>query len=115
MRRIALLAVAGLAGCQWVPGTDDHTIAKAEDLVAGQMFDPTAATFRAVRIGSGEPSGLADPLVCGEANGKNRLGAFVGFHRFIASPGEGQAMFEPEPGTADAAGFDAVWQKSCAT
>lgn len=46
--------------------------------VAKELLDPEAAKFRDVRqVGEG--------VFCGEVNGKNRQGAYVGFERFYAS------------------------------
>lgn len=55
----------------------------AQEQVAAKLFDGESARFRNVR----EVSMLA---VCGEVNGKNRLGAYTGFTRFrvFGKPGE---------------------------
>jgi hypothetical protein len=57
----------------------DRQIELAKKAVAAELLDGESARFRNVRL---EPpfNGMA---VCGEVNGKNRYGAYVGFNRFI--------------------------------
>ncbi|MFC5769789.1 hypothetical protein [Thauera sinica] len=45
--------------------------------VSAKMFDPDAAMFRDVRQ-------IGETTFCGEVNGKNRYGAYVGFTPFYA-------------------------------
>jgi len=52
--------------------------AKAKALVSAQLIDPDSAKFRNVREHGA--------IVCGEVNGKNRMGAYVGFKPFVALP-----------------------------
>lgn len=47
-----------------------------------QLKDPGSAQFRSVRIVN-HPNGK---LICGEINGKNSYGGYVGFRLFAASP-----------------------------
>lgn len=68
----------------------------AEAYISGQMFDPDAAKFRNVRSISKYGSINA---VCGEVNGKNRLGAYVGFRTFAYYPGIKQGVIEEEDGS----------------
>lgn len=49
----------------------------AQRAVAERLFDPSAVQFREVHRGR--------DAVCGEVNGKNRFGAYVGYRRFIAT------------------------------
>jgi hypothetical protein len=55
---------------------------KAQQLVADQLIDPSSAQFRNVRTVSPSYGGKR---VCGEVNGKNRMGAYAGFSRFIVT------------------------------
>ena len=62
------------AGCNALLGTSEE---KAKRAVTEQLIDPTSAQFRNVHS-LGES-------VCGEVNGKNKMGAYVGFRRFVVS------------------------------
>ena len=75
-----------LAGCDQLPGTKAHSVRQAEDLVAYQLLDPSSAQFRDVDV-------FGD-AVCGQVNGKNRLGGYVGFRDFYVV--NDQAFIEPE-------------------
>lgn len=79
MRQAALawLPFLLLGCCQFIPGTDWHKIREAKEAVAAVLIDPSSAQFRNVEIGH-------EGAVCGEVNGKNRMGAYVGFTRFVA-------------------------------
>jgi hypothetical protein len=68
--RASLLALPCLTGCE------SQEIRDAKRAASHDLFDPTSAQFREVRVGF-------DGNVCGELNSKNRLGAYVGFHRFV--------------------------------
>jgi len=63
---------------------------KAKDAAAALLIDPSSAQFRNVHTGDDDSLGT----VCGEINGKNRLGAYTGFTRF-AVRGE-SAMLRPD-------------------
>lgn len=51
----------------------------AEKAAAEQLIDPDSAKFRNLRT----IENAAGEFVCGEINGKNRMGAYNGFSRFI--------------------------------
>ncbi len=96
MRAILAISVVALSGCQWIPGTDEHFVAEAEDLAAESLIDPTSAMFRKSKSFKYEhESGSSKRAVCGEINGKNRNGAYVGYTRFIASPEFGAVSLQP--------------------
>jgi len=60
----------------------DQEMIAAEKVAAYKLLDPDAAKFRDVRqIGS---------AVCGEINGKNSFGAYVGFRKFVVLGGDGK-------------------------
>lgn len=71
MRWIVLVLALLVAGC-------DQKISAAKESVRSKLFDPDSAQFRNVRI--------VDGTVCGEVNGKNRYGAYVGFTPFYYVP-----------------------------
>lgn len=111
MRRKAWLILVAtglvLAGCDGGPRT-------AEQLVRRQMFDPDAARFREVIRQAGGRTW------CGEVNGRNRYGGYVGFRRFWADVDKGQAQVAPPDPTAgavleqiEAIGFNSEFAAKC--
>ncbi|MBO9545783.1 hypothetical protein [Caulobacter sp.] len=66
--------------------THDDRPAEAKKLVAASLRDPASAQFRDVK--------KSDQAVCGEVDGKNAFGAYVGFRHFIVEGGS--ADLEPE-------------------
>ena len=53
--------------------------------VRDQLLDPDSARFRKVWAMRYPVQGQADAAIfCGEVNGRNRMGGFAGFQRFIA-------------------------------
>lgn len=106
MRTIVLTTAAALliAGCDRIPGTEANRIAKGEKVAADQLLDPSSAQFRKTVLRPGPKA--ADEkaegprwIVCGEINGKNRNGAYVGFTRFLADPDGTEAYLEPNTTT----------------
>lgn len=59
-----------------------------QDLVRYDMKDPDATKFRNVRL----VNYLDGKVVCGEYNGKNSYGAYVGFKRFYGSPDDYETL-----------------------
>ncbi len=108
MRAIVLTiaAVVLLTGCDRIPGTEANRIAKGEQVAAALLIDPSSAQFRKTFLRPGpkaEDEQAKGPrwVVCGEINGKNRNGAYVGFSRFIADPDSDDAYLEPSTTTTE--------------
>lgn len=77
MRGFMMVSVlALLAGC------GDDTIEKGRAAAAFQLKDPGSAQFRGDYVTS-------TGSVCGEINGKNSFGAYVGFKRYLSMKGKG--------------------------
>jgi hypothetical protein len=80
------------AGCQYIPGSTEYAEEKAKEAAAALLNDPTSPLFESVRTGKdGE-------TVCGRINGKNSMGAYVGYSNFYAVPINGSryvASIEP--------------------
>lgn len=83
---------------------------RAKKLVADQLRDPSSAQFRNVF--------RHDGTVCGQVNGKNGFGAYVGFRRFYVY--EDAVAIEPDQTSPIAPGlppdwkrFDLGWQYNC--
>lgn len=54
-----------------------------QDKVTYDFFDPTGAQFRNVRaVDVTLKTGAQERRVCGEVNGKNRMGGYVGYQMF---------------------------------
>ena len=84
----ALLCTAVLfscAGCGALLGGSEE---KAKRAVTEQLIDPVSAQFRNVHS-LGES-------VCGEVNAKNKMGAYVGFVRFVVSTSTYDAQIDPQ-------------------
>ncbi|WP_394197992.1 MULTISPECIES: hypothetical protein [Rhodobacterales] len=88
-----VLAVA-LSGClQMTPITESKPvrlsnaqIRQIQETVTVGFFDPEAARFRKVRaVDVVLQDGQRERRVCGEVNGKNRLGGYVGYEFFGGS------------------------------
>lgn len=67
---------------------------KAKGIIAEQLIDPSSAQFR--RMTASADGGV----VCGEVNGKNRLGAYTGFTRFWVNA-DGFARLQPQDSDLD--------------
>ena len=112
------LTVALLGGCAGIDkvGPEVSLPQEAQKVVsrsvADQMKDPNSAEFRNWHAFQSQ-SGL---LICGEANGKNSYGGYVGFTHFVAhaSP-EGHlltpAALASAPGGGPDTLIDSVWRQ----
>lgn len=74
-RFLVLVAALALAGCSDIPGTSANKVKVAKKAASDLLIDPSSAQFRSVQAVTNG--------VCGEINGKNRMGAYVGFTRFV--------------------------------
>lgn len=83
---IALAALLG--GCDLVPGSGAYRENQARAAAAQLLIDPASAQFRNVAD--------RDGAVCGEINGKNRMGAYVGFTRFYVDTARWEAALDPQ-------------------
>lgn len=86
----AFFACAGVLGYYFawpkyqayaVEQANEKIVMAAQAKVAAELFDPSSAQFRNTRVDYGEN-------VCGQVNGKNRFGAYVGFRWFKVSSSE---------------------------
>lgn len=68
-----------LSGCNQVQEHRFKSAAHAS--FEDALFDAPAARFRNERVVSGDKSGSV--VLCGEVNAKNRVGAYVGWQRFV--------------------------------
>lgn len=65
------------------PPQPDYYIPRAEQYVRDSLFDPDAGQFRDVSYGTMQTNDGTLHVVCGEVNGKNRYGAYVGYTTFV--------------------------------
>ncbi|PPU78228.1 hypothetical protein XcuCFBP2542_03115 [Xanthomonas cucurbitae] len=77
-------------------------IVAAERAVRAELKDPDAAQFKEVRANYTEEFGV---VVCGRVNGKNELGGYTGFRRFVS--GGKSVILEGRDNIADA------WARAC--
>lgn len=82
MKRLFLVAFAVLfiAGCK---PSDSQLIKIGQDKLAENLKDPASAQFKGMFFhpDSSQSGSNASGYVCGELNGKNSYGAYVGYER----------------------------------
>ena len=88
---ILMVSLAACGGCQFQPSL----IAESKEQVARKLVDPASAQFRDMKVHESRDGVVA---VCGEVNGKNRVGGYAGFRKFYVTAGA--AILEPEAGPA---------------
>lgn len=71
--------------------------------------DPTSAQFRNV-VAYGSPKPLRISYLCGQINGKNSYGAYIGFKRFFMIGKEVSQIEDEKNGYV----FDKMWPTTCA-
>lgn len=82
-------AIALLMASSQATAEERSEIAAAKEIAARKLKDPSSAQFRDLRIaGTGDKA-----RVCGEINGKNSYGGYVGFMKF--SVAGNAAIIEP--------------------
>lgn len=86
-------AVIMAVGCEFMPGTEAYQIEQAKRSVAKLLIDPESVQFQNVVARQG--------YVCGELNGRNRMGAFVGFKRFLVKLDGEDPIIDPQFDYAD--------------
>lgn len=91
MRLWMIAPLAALAGCVQMTEIESTTpvrlssaqVAEIKSEVTQDFFDPFTAQFRNIRAADVSlVDGKRERRVCGEVNGKNRLGGYVGFTHF---------------------------------
>lgn len=78
-------------------------VQRAQDQLVRDFKDPAAARYRNVTLSNRDV-----PTVCGEVNGKNSYGAYVGFKRFYATDTRGFSAVDD--GSTQ---FEEVWSRVC--
>lgn len=98
---ITIISAVLLAGCE------SGDIKAAKEIVASELRDPESAQFRNISKTKKNEFGVV--TVCGEVNGKNAYGGYVGYQRFVNSPPSNRVYMEKAWIT-----FDDLWDSSCA-
>jgi len=94
MRSVVLpLAAIALAGCQFIPGTQEKMIADAQAAVAAEFLDPKSTQFTDVKVVRTVLNDLPNVSVCGKVNTKNLIGAYTGAKRFVFN--KGRTLVDP--------------------
>lgn len=77
---LIIFGVLLLSGCK---PSDEQFIKIAKEDVAQSLKDPSSAQFRNMRFvaNKDDVGSTSSGYVCGELNGKNSFGAYVGFER----------------------------------
>lgn len=88
--RIAIVLSAALLLSACNPFADD--MAAVKELVSADFRDPASAQWRNLRK---VEAATGETWVCGEVNAKNLMGAYAGFHGFVANERQGLAIVEP--------------------
>lgn len=86
MLSVMLLCIA-LCSCDYIPGTKSNIRKVGKEIASSQLLDPSSAQFRNM--------GVYENTACGEINGKNRMGSYVGFQRFYVFTGPKVAFLDP--------------------
>lgn len=63
-------------------GSEEDAVLKAKDVIRQELKDPSSAQFQNMQVKSYSNG----KVICGEVNGKNSYGGYVGFKKFVASP-----------------------------
>jgi hypothetical protein len=124
MRKICLaMAISTLMACSSESESEaslEATKQKILNELTRDLYDPASATLRDVILKVSENGKVV--TMCGEINGKNRLGAYAGYRKFHASfftEEDRVSMAEIEPSTTgplakpDKMVFDLGYELSC--
>ena len=77
------------------PEAEERYIDAAKEAAVRDLVDPESAQFRDIEVVAYN-NGY---VVCGEINGKNRMGGYVGFRPFVAGLSDARLAFIPSPRT----------------
>jgi hypothetical protein len=110
LREISLSTTAGhiaAVRAALLTETREQVIEKGKAAIANKLKDPSSAQFRNVRL----VKYLDGEVICGEINGKNSYGGYVGYSDFVADVNSGQLRYAgkyAEVNASSNAGIDAA-------
>lgn len=94
-----------VSGCADIPDTKERAIKQVENEAAQTFKDPESAQFKNVTA-----SPLDDTfIVCGEISGRNALGAYSGFSRFIGVPDQKDSLLMEDSEVIPASHFQSLY------
>ena len=96
MRLPVIVVTLLCCSCSAIPGTNAYNEKQARDILSDTLFDADTAKLRNIRSDTDHLHKTDAKILCGEVNSKNRMGAYVGFHRFLVVPGERFAVVDPQ-------------------
>jgi len=83
-------------------------VESAKALVAERFKDPSSVQFRnIVAYGNATPPSIA--MLCGQVNGKNAYGGYVGFRRFVSNGGASVEIEDAE----NSRSMNRLWPSTC--
>jgi hypothetical protein len=95
--------------------TTQVDVERYKDVLAHSLKDPTSVQFRDVYVAQRSVAG--QPALCGEVNGKNSYGGYVGFQRFVVARTTSGEMTSLIVGSDDTSLEDAYnfneWRSLC--
>ncbi len=78
---LALATTTAVSAGPLPPAKTRLALADAQNALDNELLDFTTARFKSVRLGA-TPIGAA-PFLCGYVNGKNSMGAYIGWRLFV--------------------------------
>ncbi|MBV7542211.1 hypothetical protein [Acidovorax sp. sic0104] len=97
---------------------NEFKVDKVKAMVADGLSDPDSAKFRRLFISEfeeGKGTATAILSLCGEVNAKNKMGGYVGYHRFVA---DGKVAFIDEnldENSVEQKAFNTLYSASCSS
>jgi hypothetical protein len=92
------LLVGGIiaAGYDRIPGFAPYDLRVGKALLLDTMYDAESARLRHVKRHAAVLKDSPSPVsICGEVNGKNHMGAYVGFQRFVVELKDKSVEIDP--------------------
>lgn len=102
---LAQIEKSATEGREFQAGNYSNFVARAKASIASSVKDPSSVQFQSLFI-----SGTKLAVLCGELNGKNSYGAYVGFRRFYST---GEAHLNEIENPRDNYVFDRMWPSMC--
>lgn len=112
MKRFVLLIAIASAGCDRIPGTTANLEKRSREILTSALFDAESAKFQNLKPVKVSEKGRSARMICGEVNAKNRMGAYVGFTRFVVGRDDETMLIDPREQSGEAEFNDAADQCS---
>lgn len=116
-RAILVAAVLASTAAAGQSHNDYLVVSEAKEAVADTLPNPKGARFRRLFLAE---YGDSKVTLCGEINGKNRMGSYMGYRRFLVEDTL-DSLIDPEATPGDTPGrvmmqgiFDRTYKRVCA-